>query len=78
MTPEEWQRIRPILESALDLEPAKRAGFLDGACQDAVLRHEVESLIASHDEGGANLLETPPAPNVILEQELQLRLHAEL
>lgn len=76
MTPEEWQRIRPILESALELEPAKRPGFLDGACQDAALRHEVESLIASSDEGGASLLETPPVPNPALEQELQLRLRA--
>ena len=76
MTPEEWQRIRPILESALELEPAKRPGFLDGACHDLALRQEVESLLASHDEGGSNLFETPPAPDAILEEELHLRLRA--
>jgi len=38
MTPEQWQRIRPILESALELEPASRPAFLDGACEDAFVR----------------------------------------
>jgi len=30
MTPEQWQKVRPILESALELEAAGRAAFLDG------------------------------------------------
>ena len=74
MTPEEWQRIRPILESALELEPAARPGFLDGACQDASVRHEVESLLASHEEAGTNLLESARVPEIVLEEELRLQL----
>src|ERR1700674_4645001 len=46
MTPEQWQKIRPILESVLELDPAARPAFLDAACPDAAVRREVESLIA--------------------------------
>ena len=53
MTPEQWQQVRPILESALELDPASRASFLDGACADSFLRREVESLIAAHEQASA-------------------------
>lgn len=74
MTAEEWQRIRPILESALELDPASRAGFLDGACEDPALRREVESLIASHDEAGTSLLNHSAVPAFVSEDELGFRL----
>lgn len=45
MTAEQWQRIRPILESALELDGLSRAAFLDRACADPVLRREVEALL---------------------------------
>jgi len=45
MTAEEWQRIRPILASALDLDGANQAAFLDRTCVDPILRREVESLL---------------------------------
>jgi hypothetical protein len=51
MTPEEWRRVRPILESALELDTSKRSSFLDAACPDAALRREVESLIAADGQG---------------------------
>jgi eukaryotic-like serine/threonine-protein kinase len=52
MTPEEWQRVRPILESALELSSTGRTSFLDSACTDDFLRREVESLLKAHDRGG--------------------------
>ena len=61
MTPEEWQRVRPILESALELDSSSRAAFLDGACASSPLRREVESLIASHEQAGTHALE-PGSP----------------
>ena len=49
-TPERWQRIEEVFEQALALEAAARAGFLDQVCgDDAELREEVASLIASVD-----------------------------
>jgi serine/threonine protein kinase len=73
MTPEEWQRVRPILESALELDPASRASFLDGACSDSFLRREVESLIASHEQAGTDALD-PSSPLGFREDEAQFRL----
>jgi serine/threonine protein kinase len=67
MTPEEWQRVRPILESALELAPASRPAFLDRACADAFVRREVESLIASH-ELRSSFLESPAVAQVVLDQ----------
>jgi hypothetical protein len=50
MTPEEWHRVRPILESALELDSANRRAFLNEACADPSLRREVESLIDAHEQ----------------------------
>ncbi len=57
MTPEDWQRVRPILESALELDSSSRAAFLEGACANSFLRREVESLIASHEQAHTYALE---------------------
>jgi len=74
MTSEEWQRVRSILESALELDSANRPAFLDRACADASLRSEVESLIAIHEQAGTNVLEPGSAVKLELEQEAQFRL----
>jgi eukaryotic-like serine/threonine-protein kinase len=58
MTPEEWSRVRPILESALEVEPANRPGFLNEVCADVALRREVESLIMAHEQAGTDVLST--------------------
>jgi serine/threonine protein kinase len=65
MTPEEWQRVRPILESALELDPLKRSSFLDAACPDPTLRSEVESLIAADEQGRSGFLQSPPVMRLI-------------
>lgn len=56
MTPEQWQTIHPMLESALELDPESRAAYLDGVCADALLRRELESLIAFHEQAGTQVL----------------------
>ncbi|PYQ60428.1 MAG: serine/threonine protein kinase, partial [Acidobacteria bacterium] len=59
MTPERWNQIKVILESALEREGSERAGFINAACQDDdELRREVESLAASETEIG-DFIETP-------------------
>lgn len=74
MTPEEWQRIRPILESALELDSARRLAYLDGACADQSLRREVESLIAVHEQAGTDFLNSGPVPGFLAEDEKYFRL----
>jgi eukaryotic-like serine/threonine-protein kinase len=51
MTPEEWHKVKEVLQTALELDPQARETFLDSACvgQES-MRSEVESLLQSHDE----------------------------
>ena len=56
MTPERWQQLKQIFQSALERTPAERSVFLAQACgDDAVLRNEVESLISSHNQAGESI-----------------------
>ncbi len=51
MTPELFQRAKPIFESACDLTGAERAAFLKESCgDDADLRHAVDELLAGDDD----------------------------
>src|SRR4029078_12417862 len=51
MTPERWQQVKEIFNSAITYRPEERSSFVSHACSgDAELRHEVESLIASHEQ----------------------------
>jgi serine/threonine protein kinase/Tol biopolymer transport system component len=53
MTPERWQQVKAIFNSAIQYLPEERESFLSQACSgDAGLRSEVESLIASHERSG--------------------------
>lgn len=58
MSNERWQRTKEILDEALRLAPGQRATYLTSTCgQDAELRAEVESLIASYEEAGSQFLD---------------------
>jgi|GEM_PF-127351 len=59
MTPERWQQIKVLLESALERDPLERDAFLAEVCAgDTGLRSEVEALLDSHDRAGA-FIESP-------------------
>ena len=64
MTPEEWGKVRGILERALEIEPGGRAAYLESVCSgDRALRREVDSLIASNEAASTDFLEfSAPAP----------------
>ena len=54
MTPERWQQVKEIFNSALMHRPEERGPFIVQACSgDENLRSEVESLIASHEQSGS-------------------------
>jgi len=56
MTPDRWQQLKQIFQSALERNPAERSAFLSQACaDDPALRSEVESLISSHDQAGDSI-----------------------
>ncbi|MEP7308643.1 MAG: serine/threonine-protein kinase [Acidobacteriota bacterium] len=59
MTPHDWIRVRDLFDSALALDVADRAAFLDRECAEhPVLRAEVASLLAAHD-GAGDFIESP-------------------
>ena len=58
MTPEQWQKVRPILESALELDPESRPAFVNSACAgDEGLRHEILSLLSEQEQSDQFLKE---------------------
>jgi serine/threonine-protein kinase len=59
MTPERWQQIKTLLDSALERDLHEQTAFLDEACAgDTALRAEVEALIDSYGRA-ANFIEVP-------------------
>ncbi len=59
MNPERWRRIEQIYNRALELEPGRRAAFLEGACaEDESLRREVERLLARQSQA-EDFIEVP-------------------
>ena len=59
MSPERWQQINQLFESALRLAPAERSLFLQNACgADVELRQEVASLLSAHSAPD-NLVDKP-------------------
>jgi Tol biopolymer transport system component/serine/threonine protein kinase len=75
MTPERWRQVKNLFHSALERESNHRALFLDEACAgDVLLRREVESLIASHEQTGSFI----DSPAYELGAELLTEDHAEL
>src|SRR5688572_6130668 len=51
MNPEHWQKVKELLNEALDREPEERPAFLDNKCSDDIeLRREVESLLESYED----------------------------
>ncbi len=71
MTPERWRQIDELLDLVLDRAPRERSALLDQHCAgDAELRHEVEALLAAHEQS-PDFIEKPPltAMQAILAQE---------
>src|SRR5215471_2165802 len=60
MNRERWQQVKQLLEEAIAFDDTERPAFLERACQgDAELRHEVESLLSSHNQAGTGFLKEP-------------------
>lgn len=59
MTPDQWQKVKELFQSALERAPEERHAFLVDACQgDDLLVHEVSSLLKFDDRADA-FIETP-------------------
>lgn len=52
MTPQRWQVVKELLQSALEHPTNQRTEYLHHACPDPSLRAEVESLLGAHERAG--------------------------
>jgi len=69
MTPERWQQVRNLLQSAMQLEPAERLAYLEHHCSDdPSLRRDVDSILAGEHELPASFLESPAIAHVTPDQ----------
>jgi serine/threonine protein kinase len=67
MTPERFQQVAELFRAACELGAEERAAYLHRACaDDAELRREVESLLASHEQAGGFLSE--PAAKAVAQE----------
>ena len=61
MTPELWQRLKPLFHAALDKEPQNRASFIDTACgEDLELKSQLKLLLDAEQQNTGSL-DTPIA-----------------
>lgn len=72
MTPEDWQRVKPILDSALQMDSTQRPAFLHQVCADPSLRHEIESLIAAQEQTGTGALNSTALLHATLDKGTRL------
>ena len=65
----DWEQVKEVFSSVLEIEPERRSDFLDERCgDDETLRTEVESWLASHAES-EGFIETPVfSANSIIDQ----------
>ena len=56
MTPELWQRLKPLFHAALEESPESRAAFMEAACGgDAELKMHLEQLIKAEEQGSRKI-----------------------
>jgi eukaryotic-like serine/threonine-protein kinase len=56
MTPELWQRLKPLFHAALDKEPQNRAAFIDAACgADLELKSQLKFLLDAEQQNTGSL-----------------------
>jgi serine/threonine protein kinase len=56
-----WEKVRDLLDSAIELPQAERSKYLDEHCTDSQVRRSVDALIESYEES-ATFLEKPAIP----------------
>ena len=75
ISPEKWQSVKALFESALELDSSARSAFLRNNCPDFEVRAEVERLLNEHDQA-RGFLSAPVLGNFHPEAEAPIRTQA--
>jgi eukaryotic-like serine/threonine-protein kinase len=73
-SPENWEAVKELFEAALEEDSAQRSEFLKERCPDAIVRAEVERLLAEHDQD-SRFLSTPPLGRIPFEIDSRITAH---
>src|SRR5450432_4062594 len=65
MSPEQWDKVKELYESALECTPTQRADFLQRNSADELVREEVQRLLAGHEDA-TSFLSVPPYANYLV------------
>ena len=72
MNPERWKQIKDLFQSAMDVEPERRAKFVTEVCgDDTELRMEVESLLAAEDHSDRFIHTSESARRIALHEAIK-------
>jgi eukaryotic-like serine/threonine-protein kinase len=67
MPENDWDKIKELVDEALELKPEERSAFLDEVCPgDSGLRREVESLVSSFEKAG-DFMKSPAFDDATVE-----------
>lgn len=75
MTPELWQRLKPLLDASMEEDTQNRAAFIDAACcGDLELKMHLEQLLHAEQQDTGSL-DAPPAPLSRFLDDNDVRFH---
>lgn len=74
MTAEQWQRLRPLLELALEAEPADRERCIDESVLEPELRAELRSILATFEHAGTDFLNPARLDGARLQEAIGARV----
>ena len=80
---DQWQRIHQLFGEVVELPPNERTAFLQQACADDEVRHELEALLIANDEAieDTGFLNTPAlevAAQAIAEEKIMSTIGTEI
>ena len=68
MTPEDWERLGPLFDRALELNPAEREAFIDNiAAQEELLGRQLRDLVRAHEASTNSMEPLPAEPRIAFE-----------
>ena len=73
MTPERWQQVKEIFQSAIERPADERAAFIRSQCAgDETFATEVESLLAANDQAGYFIEALPTGDATVALEDLPI------
>ena len=73
----DWNRVKELFQTALELDPGRRAAFLDQDCSDRATRDQVEKLLRNYEEAGG-FFDDPIVNRVSEGMTAERLLHSEM